>query len=186
MNPKTIRNKENGRMAREKVDIDLITTGWDVRTLNQFDYMEVVYKTPIEKMGKFLLAYYAFRYNFKKGRGAYAGVKRTARDLGMSTNTVNTWKKYLIEHKWIEVKKRGNKETDVIYVSIGLPDSNVTVPAYLKGDWEDWNEFLKDNRDFPPVEIASGQKSQPSFEEMPSIEEKVTTIASQDRVPVAV
>lgn len=173
-------------MAREKVDIDLITTGWDVRTLNQFDYMEVVYQTPIEKMGKFLLAYYAFRYNFKKGRGAYAGVKRTACDLGMSTNTVNTWKKYLIEHQWIEVKKRGNRETDVIYVSIGLPDPNVTVPSYLKGDWEDWNEFLKDNREFSPARIAADQSNRSSTEELASIHEGESTFDQMNAVSVAV
>ena len=173
-------------MAREKVDIDLITAGWDVRTLNQFDYMEVVYKTPIEKMGKYLLAYYAFRYNFKKGRGAYAGVKRTARDLGMSTNTVNTWKKYLIKHQWIEVKKRGNKVTDVIYVSIGFPDSRISVPNYLREDWEDWNEFLKDNRSFPNSGNAADQLPALSIENLESIDDQESLIEGTRELLVAV
>jgi hypothetical protein len=142
-------------MARERIDVSLITPGCDVRDLNQFDYMEVVYETPLQTMGKVLLSYYAFRYNFKKGRGAYAGVKRTARDFGISTSTVNKWKKYLLQHQWIEVKKRGEHETDVIFVSIGLPDPKVSIPPYLKNDWEDWEEFLKDNRTFPNVQIAN-------------------------------
>jgi alpha-L-arabinofuranosidase len=173
-------------MARQKIDLDIVTPGFDVRTLNQFDYMEVVYRTGLEKMGKFLLAYYAFRYNFKKGRGAYAGVKRTARDLGISTNTVNTWKKYLLEHQWIEVKKRGNKETDVIYVSIGYPDPKVSVPEYLRDEWEDWNEFLKDNREFSKLGNAIDEQTDLSFVNLNSNEEQETLIEEARELSVAV
>jgi DNA-binding transcriptional MocR family regulator len=173
-------------MTKEKIDINLITPGWDVRKLNQFDYMEVVYRAGLEKMGKYLLSYYAFRYNFKKGRGAYAGVKRTARDLGISTNTVNTWKKYLLQQQWIEVKKRGNKETDVIYVSIGYPDPTISVPDYLQDDWEDWNEFLKDNRNFPQSGNAADQLSSPSIENLESIDGQEPPIEGKRELSVAV
>jgi hypothetical protein len=172
-------------MAREKTNIDLITPGWDVRQLNQFDYMEIVYQTPLQTMGKLLLSYYAFRYNFKKGRGAYAGIKRTARDIGVSTSTVNKWKKYLLKQQWIEVKKRGDKETDVIYVSVGLPDQAVTIPNYLKSEWEDWNEFLKDNRSFPNVAIVNGDTQQSRFGEVIQNQSDLETNAALKSVSIA-
>jgi hypothetical protein len=172
-------------MARQKIDINQVTPGWDVRELNQFDYMEIVYRSPLETMGKLLLGYYAFRYNFKKGRGAYAGVKRTARDLGISTSTVNKWKKYLRQHQWIEVKRRGEKETDVIFVSIGFPDPKIETPAYLASEWEDWNEFLKDNRSFPKVVIANDISRKPQFEEIYLIDDEFETKAALQDVPVA-
>lgn len=173
-------------MAQQKTNVDLITPGWDVRQLNQFDYMEIVYRTPLQTMGKLLISYYAFRYNFKKGRGAYAGVKRTARDLGISTSTVNKWKKYLLKQQWIEVKKRGDKETDVIYVSVGLPDPAVTIPNYLKSEWEDWNEFLKDNRSFPNFVIVNDDIQHSHFEEIAQNQSSSETSTAQKRVSIAV
>lgn len=173
-------------MTKRTIDIDMITPGFDVRTLNQFDYMEVVYGTPLNKMGKYLLAYYAFRYNFKKGWGAYAGVKRTARDLGISTNTVNTWKKYLVEHKWIESKKRGNRETDVIYVSIGYPDPTISVPEYLSDERENWNEFLKDNRIFTPTGNAFDELIDTSIEETDLNDDDFSTNEEINELSIAV
>ena len=113
-------------------------------------------------------------------------MKRTARDLGISTNTVNTWKKYLLEHQWIEVKKRGNKETDVIYVSIGYPDPKVSVPEYLRDEWEDWNEFLKDNREFSKLGNAIDEQFDPSIGNLNSNEEQETLIEETRELPVAV
>lgn len=173
-------------MAQQKTNIDLITPGWDVRQLNQFDYMEIVYRTPLQTMGKLLISYYAFRYNFKKGRGAYAGVKRTARDLGISTSTVNKWKKYLLKQQWIDVKKRGDKETDVIYVSVGLPDPAVKIPNYLKSEWEDWNEFLKDNRSFPNFVIVNDGIQHSHFEEIAQNRNSLETSSAQKSVSIAV
>jgi len=167
-------------------DIDKITPGWDVRELNQFDYMEKVYQTPLQTMGKLLLGYYAFRYNFKKGQGAFAGVKRTARDLGVSTSTVNKWKKYLVKQQWIEVKKRGEKETDVIYVSVGYADPEIKIPAYLEDEREGWNEFLKDNRTFPNVVIVNDESVSPRFVENIENHDDLGAKRSPSSIPIAV
>ncbi len=105
--------------------------------LNQFQYMEIVYSSPLNKMAKYLLSYFAFRYNFVEHRGCKAGVRRIERDLGLTKNTIMKWKKYLLDLGWISVKHRSRGETDIVYVRVGFPDPNVEIK-------ENFSEFYTD------------------------------------------
>lgn len=99
---------------------------------------------------------------------------------------MNKWKKYLLKQQWIDVKKRGDKETDVIYVSVGLPDPAVTIPNYLKSEWEDWNEFLKDNRSFPNFVLVNDGIQHSHFEEIAQNQNSLETSTAQKSVSIAV
>ena len=103
------------------------TPGMSIRDLNQFQYMEIAYATPLDKMAKYLLGYFAFRYNFVEHRGCKAGVRRIERDLGLSKNTITKWKKYLEDLGWITVKHRPRGETDIVFVRVGDPDKRIKV-----------------------------------------------------------
>lgn len=114
-----------------------------MRETNQFDYMERVFEAPLNKMGKYLLSYYAVRYNFKESRGCFAGVRRMEQDLGISKGTIIKWKRYLRTLGWIKVLHRPEMKTDVVFLRLGAADPSIDVSRQVSRleldpvmDWE--------------------------------------------------
>lgn len=114
-----------------------------MRNTSQFDYMERVFEAPLHKMGKYLLAYYAVRYNFKESRGCFAGVRRMEQDLGLSKNSIIKWKRYLKTLGWIKVLHRPEMKTDVVFLRFGAADPSIKVTRAVSTiernpvmDWE--------------------------------------------------
>ena len=91
--------------------------------MTHIDYMNAVWDSEIEAKGKYLLSYYATRYNFTTGSNCYASTETIAKQIHWSKNSVTKWKKYLEGLGWISVTHRRNT-SDYVNVRIGVGDPN--------------------------------------------------------------
>jgi hypothetical protein len=94
--------------------------------MTHIDYMNAVWKAPIKSQAKYLLSYYATRYNFTTRANCYATTETIAREMGWSKTTVTEWKKYLKEFGWIKSLHRANT-SDYVNVRLGDADPSVKV-----------------------------------------------------------
>lgn len=94
--------------------------------MTHIDYMNAVWKAQIKSQAKYLLSYYATRYNFTTRANCYATTETIAREMGWSKTTVTDWKKYLNNLGWISTLHRANT-SDYVNVRLGKPDSSIKV-----------------------------------------------------------
>ena len=94
--------------------------------MTHIDYMNAVWKAQIKSQAKYLLSYYATRYNFTTRANCYATTETIAREMGWSKTTVTEWKKYLNSLGWIATLHRANT-SDYVNVRLGRPDTTVKV-----------------------------------------------------------
>lgn len=94
--------------------------------MTHIDYMNAIWAAPIHAQGKFLLSYFATRYNFTTRENCYARIDTIARETGWSRGTVITWKKYLKSLGWIVVRHRP-ETSDYVNVRLGEADPKIKI-----------------------------------------------------------
>jgi len=93
--------------------------------MSHIEYMETVWKTPLQHQGKYLLSYYASRFNFKENQNCWATTETICREMQWSRGTVIHWKKYLQRLGWIKVVHRSNT-SDYVRVMVGNQDEGAS------------------------------------------------------------
>jgi hypothetical protein len=94
--------------------------------MTHIDYVNAIWAAPIHAQGKYLLNYYATRYNFTTRENCYARIDTIARETGWSRGTVITWKKYLKALDWIVVRHRP-ETSDYVNVRLGKADPTIKI-----------------------------------------------------------
>jgi hypothetical protein len=101
--------------------------------MTHIDYMNAIWAARIHAQGKFLLSYYATRYNFTTRENCFARIDTIARETGWSRGTVITWKKYLKALGWIVVRHR-SETSDYVSVRLGEADPTIKAPPSKIGE----------------------------------------------------
>ena len=99
-------------------------------SMNQFEYMNLVYDCTLTQKMTHVLGYLAVRYNFTERRATMMGQRRAANDLKMERSTFRLATKDLEKWGWVRIKKGSRNKTDRYTLLIGyeIPDQKWTEP----------------------------------------------------------
>jgi hypothetical protein len=130
--------------------------GGNVEGMSYFEYAELIQNARIKGMGKALLWFYAYVYNWEnQGRSFYEEF-RVAAHVGFAVSAVQSWRKYLVDLGWLEVIPQNRRKPPFVGVRIGRDDPDFEGMSYAR--WRPTNKGLT------PAELARLSKDELEFE----------------------
>ena len=100
---------------------------------NLYKYAELVISAQLECKAKSLLWFYAYTFNWTKGRPSFYPQDKICAYVGMSPKTYQKARRYLEELGWVVVKKRRYSDPPLVFVQVGIDDSEYKKNAFASG-----------------------------------------------------
>lgn len=130
--------------------------GGNMEGMSYFEYAELIQNARIKGMGKALLWFYAYVYNWEnQGRSFYEEF-RVAAHVGFAVSAVQSWRRYLVDLGWLEVVPQTRRKPPFVGVRIGRDDPDFEGKSYAR--WRPSNKGLT------PLELARLSKEDLEFE----------------------
>jgi hypothetical protein len=151
-----------------------------VAGMSYFEYAELIQNARIKGMGKALLWFYAYVYNWEnQGRSFYEEF-RVAAHVGFAVSAVQSWRKYLVDLGWLEVIPQTRRKPPFVGVRIGRDDPDFEGKSYAR--WRPENKALT------PQDLARLSKEELEFELAERVKDrkrrlKVSSPAGQPQPP---